>query len=226
MGLTFCPLPLRGISADICREIWAIWENQASEVRLQRSGSGSPRVHAAGASPSPYAPRPRVQKPPRSRGGSVTFTLRTAPRAFRSPRVHAAGASPSPYAPRPPRSEAPAFTRREHHLQPTHRARAFRSPRVHAAGASPSPYAPRPRVQKPPRSRGGSITFNLRTAPARSEAPAFTRREHHLHPTHRACAFRSPRVHAAGASPSTYVRASLRFPVVRGTSSAAAPCDP
>jgi hypothetical protein len=139
------------------------------------SAPRSPRVHAAGASPSPYAAPHcvcRAQKPPRSRGGSFTFALRrptlrlpraeapaftrwelhlrptpphTASATRRSPRVHAVGASPSPYA-------APHCV-----CHPG-------SPRVHAVGASPSPYAPHPAqpAQKPPRSRGGSFTFALR----------------------------------------------------------------
>jgi hypothetical protein len=119
--------------------------------------AGSPRVYAAGASPSPYVCRapahaPRPRKPPRAG----------------SPRVYAVGALPSPYvagtparAPEAPACpEAPAFTRREPHLHPTSPApsHAPGSPRVYAAGASPSPY--------------------VAGIPARApEAPAFTRWE-------------------------------------------------
>jgi hypothetical protein len=179
-----------------------------------RRPRGSPRVHAAGGSRSPYARHravrpeapaftrrevhahpthdtaPSARKPPRSRGGRFTLTLRTTPRRPRgSPRVHAAGGSRSPYARhRAVRAEAPAFTRREVHAHPTH-------------DTAPS-------ARKPPRSRGGRFTLTLRTTPrrprgsprvhaaggsrspyarhraVRAEAPAFTRREVHAHPTH------------------------------------------
>ena len=126
---------------------------------------GSPRVHAAGGSPSTYGRTMPAQKPPRSRGGRVTFNLRA---------NHA-------------RPEAPAFTRREGHLQPTGEPCPPRSPRVHAAGeCSPSTYGRTMPAQKPPRSRGESLTFNLRANHARPEAPAFTRREPHHRPTNRA----------------------------------------
>ena len=171
--------------------------NLRTGIRHQARGSGSPRVYAAGGSPSTYVPRSRPQKPPRSRGGRITFNLR------------AGGIRPG--------AEAPAFTRREDHLQPTSRG--------HAGSEAPAftrredhlqPTCPRTPAQKPPRSRGGRITFNLRTArhqasgsrqrkPPRSrggritfnlrtgrrhqaeaaEAPAFTRREDHLQPTNR-----------------------------------------
>jgi hypothetical protein len=83
--------------------------------------------------------RGQLEKPPRSRGGSVIFTLRRASAGnWRSPRVHAAGVSPSPYVPAPCRREAsvPSQTRVS--------ALGSGSPRVHAAGVSPSPYVPAP----------------------------------------------------------------------------------
>jgi hypothetical protein len=218
----------------------------------------SPRVYAAGASRSPYdpsatargeapaftrrephvrpttLPHPRVEKPPRLRGGCLTFALRPfRNRVWRSPRVYAAGASRSPYDPSASAcGEAPAFTRREPHVRPT--------------------TLPHPRVEKPPRLRGGSLTFALRpfrnrvwrsprvyaagasrspydpSASACGEAPAFTRREPHVRPTtlpqprvekpprlrggsltfalrpFRIRVWRSPRVYAAGASRSPY----------------------
>jgi len=126
---------------------------------------GSPRVHAAGASPSTYVPAPRrreapaftrreyhlpptsprraAEKPPRSRGGSLTFHLRPRAAPPRSPRVHAAGASPSTYVPAPRCREAPAFTRREPHLHPTSR----RCP----AEKRPRPPRPECLLSRPPR---------------------------------------------------------------------------
>ena len=128
-------------------------------------------------------PAPPRRKPPRSRGGSVTFTLRPASPRAGSPRVHAAGASPSPYGPRPRAPEAPAFTRRERHLHPTARAA---------------------RAAKPPRSRGGSVTFTLRPAPPRAGSPRVHAAGASPSPYGPCRARRSPRVHAAGASPSPY----------------------
>ena len=154
--------------------------------------------------PRPRTEAPAHRKPPRLRGGSLTFTLRPRRRTRGSP-AFTRGASPP---------EAPAFTRREPHLHPTPPA-----PRAHPeapAFTRREPHlhpTPPPRTRhpgKPPRLRGGSLTFTLRPRRARRtpEAPAFTRREPHLHPTRPARHARdpgSPRVYAAGASPSPYV---------------------
>ena len=83
-------------------------------------------------------------------------------------------------------------------------------------------YAPRPALSRdePPRLRGGRLTFTLRPPrprtrkPAHPDAPAFTRREAHLHPTpprprtkpRTGC----PRVYAAGGSPSPYASSQKR----------------
>ena len=161
---------------------------------VPRHPPGSPRVHAAGASPSPYVPRTAQPGSPRvhAAGGSPSpYVPRT--RQPGSPRVHAAGASPSPYAAarRHTHREAPAFTRREPHLHPTSRAHASpRSPRVHAAGASPSPYVPRtPQLGSPRVHAAGASPSPYVAAPTQ---------------------LGSPRVHAAGGSPSPYASRRTR----------------
>jgi len=205
----------------------------------------SPRVHAAGASPSTYVPAPRhregraftrreshrqptsprraAEKPPRSRGGSLTFHLRPRAAPPRSPRVHAAGASPSTYVPAPRHREAAVFTRREPRFYPTSRrypaenrpprprpecllsrvcspaprrreanapsetrVSGLRRRRYPAENRSPPPRPecllsrpPRPEcllsTEKPPRSRGGSLTITLRRLRTQPEKPPRSR---------------------------------------------------
>jgi len=77
------------------------------------------------------APGVRQWKPPRSRGGSLTFTLR--PRAA-PPRIARALQDQSVCSP----------------LALGNQSVCSRSPRARAAGASPSPYVPVPRRREPP----------------------------------------------------------------------------
>ena len=99
-----------------------------------------------------------------------------------------------PPATAPRAAEAPAFTRRERHLHTTATAPARpdapaftrRERHLHTTATAPAP------AQKPPRLRGGSVTFTLR--PPRPRPP------------------RSPRVYAAGASPSHYGHRAPRTP--------------
>ena len=95
-------------------------------------------------------------------------------------RVHAAGASPPPYdQPHHHRTEAPAFTRRERHLHPTCGPPSCEKPPRSRGGSLTFTLTTSPATihRKPPRSRGGSVTFTLRRpGHDRKAAPAFTRR--------------------------------------------------
>jgi len=73
---------------------------RAPPIPSRRVHPTSPRVHAAGASPSPYVPPRAPHGSPRVYAAGASPSPYVPPRApHGSPRVHAAGASPSPYVP-------------------------------------------------------------------------------------------------------------------------------
>ena len=182
-------LAFRGFAAALAGPVDPFPDSQCSLDYERRVGRHGYSLHLCHCRRERFAPHALARRP---RPGLLLTLIpgRTPEANSPSPeyrRVHAAGASPPPYdQPHHHRTEAPAFTRRERHLHPTcgPPSRAEKPPRSRGGSLTFTLRAARPRAKKPPRSRGGSLTFTLRPAPPRSQ--------------------RSPRVHAAGASPSPY----------------------